>query len=792
MESERNVAHGASQSGQREATLDPSLTPYRNWALQNNVISILGGEAEWGGSGRSPTTSPDPVGAARGNAALVGELEPDPEYRLRIRSIVWMFVAVLASGAFNQLTTFGLKVSTASYLATTGMVAIAIAVSIFVLPRLAPRAFTVVGQLLLIYTYGLIVVKCDATGGAASPYAIWWVFVMLYGSYFLERRRALTNFAAITVAMVLPSYLVDGRPDAETAIYLGVLVSANWVMAFSVLAGRELSRRAERAVRYLALADPLTGVANLRAFESKLDEMIRSGESEFALVVADMNGLKGANAAFGYTTGDDMLRRLGRLLCENCDERAQVARVRGDEFAVLLPGADERRARGWEEEFRARIDAHNEAVRNRAPRISVETGLASYPRDATRTAQLFDIADKRMLAAKRVRVQPPYEIDAAVASPLSQTLRPAAEVFDPRRRQMRKAPLHAGVRWLLISAALGAYALVPGLTRHQELLAATMAVVAMAFGLGGYIAQSGFKPLPYLYASDVATLMVIAPNFWVSGGWSSPLQPSMIFPIAFYAQFMAGRQAAARVVAAIVIYASGFWLSEAVGASPGPPDEVARTLFVTIITALVVITIILQNNRRNTDEAIATIRHSATFDPLTGVYNVHAFRADLVSTIKSASYEPQDVPRGAPVGAAADGPRPALLIADIDDFRGVNNRGGHLAGDAVLKSVAERLRKTVGDDGKVYRIDCDEFAVLFNVDDDSEADVMLERVTLALVQSRPMQSEMPESVTLSVGMATWRRGGSPTEFVEVAEERLEAMRSRRRERTGPRGGATLL
>lgn len=792
MESENQVRNDPADMAPRSEPTDSALTPYRNWALQNNVISILGGEAAWGGERGEQTSVATPRDVTRGNAALVDELEPDPEYRLRIRSIVWMFIAAFLSGAFNQLTPFGAKVATGSYLLTTGMVVVALALSMLVLPRLKPRAFAFVGQFVLVFTYVLIAVKCEATGGAASPYAIWWLFVTLYGSYFLERGRAIANIAVITLAMLLPVGYEPGRPSTETLIYLGVLVAANWVLAFSVLSGRELSRRAERAVRYLALADSLTGVANLRAFETKLEEMIRSGETEFALVVADMNGLKGANAAFGYETGDDMLRRLARLLCDNCDERAQVARVRGDEFAVLLPGAGTKSAGDWVAALRERIDTHNESVRSRAPRISVELGIACYPQDATRTIQLFDTADRRMFAAKKARVQPPHEVDTAASPAPGLLLRPVTEVFDPRVRQMRKASLHAGLRWLLISAALGAYALIPELSRREEILVAAMAVIGLALGLGGALAHTGRRQLSYLLLSDVMTLLVIAPNIWVTGGWSSPVQAAIIFPVAFYAQFMAGRQAAGRVAAVIVLYSLAFWLSDAVGASSGSPDDFARTLFVTIITALIVITVILQQNRRSTDDAVATISRSATFDPLTGVGNVHAFRADLAAMIKAASYEPQTLPRGVPSGVDAAPPRPALVIADIDDFRGVNNRAGHLAGDAVLKSVAERLRKTVGDAGAVYRIDCDEFAVLFMVESEKDAEDLRTRVSSVLAQSRPFEQEMSERVSLSVGGSIWHKGDTPSRFVEVAEEQLESARGLKRLTSSSRGGVTLL
>lgn len=771
---------------------DVSLAPYRSWALQNNVISMLGGDTAWrGGSGQAESRAARSATLTRGNGALIEQLEPDPDYRLRVRSMAMLLVAALVLEAVNHFTSVGIKASTENYAVISGLALVALAATLLVFPRLTFKQFIVLGQVVLALAYAMIAVKCAGTGGASSPYAVLWVFVVLYTAYFVARRRAVWNLAVTGAVMLLP-LAYDDSVTTEATVYLSVLLAASTVLAYSVMSGRELTLRAERAVRYLALADPLTGVANLRSFETAAEDLMQSGERQFALVLADVNGLKGANAAFGYEVGDDMLRRLAGLLCQACGERDQVARIRGDEFAVLLPGADEQDALRWLARFDALASRHNEWVRSRFPRIDVATGIALYPRDGTRITQLSEVADRRMFEAKSVVVRPPHEVDAATAPGSKHLLQPAAGVSDPRRQQLRKAPLNSGIRWLLTGIALIAYAEAPDVPVGSESVVLAIAAAGILLGLGGFAAQLGSRPRAYLLISDVCTLLVIVPITWATGGWESPVQPAMIFPIAFYAQFMAGWHAYGRVLIAVSLYAGAFWTSDIVGAATGEPGAAARTLFLALLTALALITVILQRNRRATDAAIGTLRDSATYDPLTGAFNVHAFRADLEAMIEAAGYEPSHTPRGAPSDGVGRHSTPALIVADVDDFRVVNKRAGHMVGDAVLKTVAERLRKSAGEKGAVYRIDSDEFAVLAELDTVDDLGVLEQRLRRSLERQAPFYDELLESVSVSFGRSVWRHGATAVDLVDEAEAELAQAQTDRGAHATRRGGATLL
>lgn len=94
--------------------------------------------------------------------------------------------------------------------------------------------------------------------------------------------------------------------------------------------------------RRLAEVDPLTGLANRRLFQEKLAEL--SPCPDAALLLVDLDGFKQINDTFGHLAGDDLLRRTAARLRLACRETALIARIGGDEFAVLFDGGIDRMA----------------------------------------------------------------------------------------------------------------------------------------------------------------------------------------------------------------------------------------------------------------------------------------------------------------------------------------------------------------------------------------------------------------------------------------------------------------
>ncbi|WP_217131572.1 GGDEF domain-containing protein [Streptomyces sp. AC558_RSS880] len=130
---------------------------------------------------------------------------------------------------------------------------------------------------------------------------------------------------------------VFGRDDADFATVLAAVVAA----------GLAQTERLEE-VRRLAYTDSLTGLANRRAVDARLDEAVerhRRDGAVVSLVVCDLNGLKRVNDTLGHAVGDRLLERFGTVLslCGAMLPGALAARLGGDEFCLLAvgPPADE-------------------------------------------------------------------------------------------------------------------------------------------------------------------------------------------------------------------------------------------------------------------------------------------------------------------------------------------------------------------------------------------------------------------------------------------------------------------
>ncbi len=96
----------------------------------------------------------------------------------------------------------------------------------------------------------------------------------------------------------------------------------------------------QREIAYLSTHDQLTGLRNRRSMEEAMERLDTKEHLPLGIIVADVNGLKLTNDAFGYAMGDRLLQAAAGVLERACGEEGVVGRIGGDEFAVLLPGGD--------------------------------------------------------------------------------------------------------------------------------------------------------------------------------------------------------------------------------------------------------------------------------------------------------------------------------------------------------------------------------------------------------------------------------------------------------------------
>ena len=184
-----------------------------------------------------------------------------------------------------------------------------------------------------------------------------------------------------------------------------------------------------------ANTDPLTCLANRARFDEFLLEQFRRAyahQRPLSLVFIDIDHFKNVNDTHGHQAGDEVLRRVGRVLRTSVRNIDLVARYGGEEFAVVLPEMDTAAAATRAEAIRARLQAEVVAFEDRQIRVTLSAGVAGTDRARifAHCDQLTNAADRAVYAAKsagrncvrvfKPRVDRAIQTGAAVAAPASE------------------------------------------------------------------------------------------------------------------------------------------------------------------------------------------------------------------------------------------------------------------------------------------------------------------------------------------------------------------------------------
>ncbi|WP_088288913.1 GGDEF domain-containing protein [Kineosporia sp. A_224] len=258
------------------------------------------------------------------------------------------------------------------------------------------------GLLAAAATVQLVHVRTGAGDGRAGP-----------------RRLSLVPFLAVVIsnALLVQALAVRGLDGPGWVAAVGAVCVTALVVARQVVVVVELDRalrdrdRLAGRLRHQAFHDPLTGLANRARFEEVLEAAIgTAGEDDrLVLLVLDLDGFKPVNDAYGHATGDRVLEVVARRLSACVREGDLVARIGGDEFALVVHG----RAADADLVAQRVVDAVAEPVRldgradDRAA-VSVQVGasvggvVAAHPARLAGPGDLLHRADLAMYEAKRL------------------------------------------------------------------------------------------------------------------------------------------------------------------------------------------------------------------------------------------------------------------------------------------------------------------------------------------------------------------------------------------------------
>ena len=187
------------------------------------------------------------------------------------------------------------------------------------------------------------------------------------------------------------------RLSEEQRLVLGAVASE--------LAVASENSRLFKLTQHLATTDELTGLANYRQLQQRLDaEVARATryEKHLSLLMLDADDFKGFNDAFGHIAGDRALADMGAILGSCLREVDLSARYGGEEFAVVLPETDASGAYVVAEKVREAIESHlfGDEAEGRTSHLTVSVGLATFPTHADSKETLLREADDALYRAK--------------------------------------------------------------------------------------------------------------------------------------------------------------------------------------------------------------------------------------------------------------------------------------------------------------------------------------------------------------------------------------------------------
>jgi diguanylate cyclase (GGDEF)-like protein len=186
--------------------------------------------------------------------------------------------------------------------------------------------------------------------------------------------------------------------DAIGAEEAGTLALLATVAVPSLEAARQLRVESERA-----FTDPLTGLANRRAFDERLAHILNTIDrygGSVSLILVDIDHFKRVNDGYGHDAGDEVLRAFGQVVGGSVRTIDLAARFGGEEIAILLPKTGLDGARDLAERLRREIANHAVPIRGEVLRVTASFGVACYPETSGDQRALFTNADAALYEAK--------------------------------------------------------------------------------------------------------------------------------------------------------------------------------------------------------------------------------------------------------------------------------------------------------------------------------------------------------------------------------------------------------
>lgn len=366
------------------------------------------------------------IPAPSGKWAPIDFFIPEHLRRLDRRDLLYKARAVVVVNIFTLLALARLLRELLAYTQTLGplkvILPIVVATSLVVLANLAifrrNGSFTVAANLYgAVNTVSIVCIVTVSGGIFLSPGMTWWPILIMYifimGGWAIALVWAMVGLIIFLGGVKLePDWVINVlTPESWREAYITSIILCGFhlmaVLGFLEFCQRQLLRRAnlerDRAL-FSAAHDPLTGLANRKAFQQRVGQMAEHQKAVGgveAILMIDLDGFKQINDSIGHKAGDQVLITIGRRLREQVRRSDLAARLGGDEFAVLLCDMpDDTNVEATARKLYAVITAPIALEDGREVRVDASIGIALDPSDGDNMETLLHHADIAMYEAK--------------------------------------------------------------------------------------------------------------------------------------------------------------------------------------------------------------------------------------------------------------------------------------------------------------------------------------------------------------------------------------------------------
>lgn len=308
--------------------------------------------------------------------------------------------------------------------------------------------------------------------------------------------------------------------------------------------------------------------------------------------------------------------------------------------------------------------------------------------------------------------------------------------------------LHMGIASFVVGGTflLAYLAITPNGPHRTAITAVDLAAIAGSIIIIGPVGRMSLTTPwrdAFFFTWSFGTIVIIAVGLNLDGGAGSPIAGLLVLPVLFGGLLYNLREVIALAALTLATFVLVFLT--------GPQMNGGRALATVVMIGIaggISVTATMNRSRSEQDRRVLIehLHRLATYDGLTGCLSYQAFQEALATESEKARRY------GHPF---------SLVIADLDDFKTVNDCHGHGVGDSTLTTIAAEMLAGVRSVDLIGRIGGDEFAVLLPETSSQDAEWLVERI-----RSRTLSAVTPQSVTLSFGLSTWSGpSDSPSELL---------------------------